>query len=309
VDPFLGESDEIRSLAAAARAALASDSPVLIEGETGSGKGVLAVWLHRHGSRARRPFIDLNCAGFSRELMDSELFGHERGAFTGAITSKPGLLEVADGGTLFLDEVGDMDGPIQAKLLKVIEERRFRRIGETGERRANVRIIAATHHDLAQLVRERRFREDLYYRIRVLSLHIPPLRQRGADLRVLVRALAHSIARDLGRPAPVISEAASRSLVERTWPGNLRELRNTLERAMLAAGERPIEPEHLGAEEAPPSRRSPDLPGGTLLDVERAHIERVLEEEQNVTRAARRLGMARSTLYQKLHALGITRRS
>ena len=309
LDPFLGKSDEIRQLEQEARAALVSESPMLIEGETGTGKGVLAAWLHRHSPRARRAFIDLNCAGFSRELMDSELFGHERGAFTGAITSKPGLLEVADGGTLFLDEIGDMDGPVQAKLLKVIEEKRFRRIGETRERHANVRIIAATHHDLALLVREGRFREDLYYRIRVLSLRIPALRTRAADLGVLVPDIASSVARDLGRMAPGFSDAALRNIAARSWPGNLRDLRNTLERAMLAAGDGPIEPEHLGLDEGAAAHRTGDLPGGTLLEVERGFIERVLEEEKNVTRAAQRLGMARSTLYQKLHRLGITRRA
>jgi transcriptional regulator with PAS, ATPase and Fis domain len=309
LDPFLGESSEIRQLEQEARAGLASESPVLIEGETGTGKGVLAAWLHRNGPRAQRPFIDLNCAGFSRELMDSELFGHERGAFTGAITSKPGLLEVADGGTLFLDEIGDTDGPIQAKLLKVIEEKRFRRIGETRERQVNVRIIAATHHDLPQLVREGRFREDLYYRIRVLSLRIPPLRARAADLGGLVQAITSSIARDLGRASSGVSDVAQRNIAGRFWPGNLRELRNTLERAMLAAGDAPIGPEHLGLEEGAPARRAGDLSGGTLIEIERAYIENVLKEEQNVTRAAQRLGMARSTLYQRLHALGITRRS
>ena len=307
LDPFLGESEEIRRLEQAARTALASESPVLIEGETGSGKGVLASWLHRHGPRARQPFIDLNCAGFSRELMDSELFGHERGSFTGAVNAKPGLLEVAEGGTLFLDEIGDMDGPIQAKLLKVIEEKRFRRIGENRERQANVRIIAATHQDLPQLVREGRFREDLYYRIRVLSLRIPPLRTRGPDLPFLVRSIMRSVASDLGRPMPPVSSAVFQSVAGRAWPGNLRELRNTLERAILAAGEGAVEPGHLGAEEraaAPAGEAS----GRTLLQMERAYIEQVLEEEKNVTRAAQRLGMARSTLYQRLHVLGIARR-
>ena len=307
LDPFLGESDEIRQLEHAARVALASESPVLIEGETGSGKGVLAAWLHRNGPRAQRPLIDLNCAGFSRELMDSELFGHERGAFTGAISAKPGLLEVADGGTLFLDEIGDMDGPIQAKILKVIEEKRFRRIGETRERQVDVRVIAATHHDLPHLVREGRFREDLFYRIRVLALRMPPLRTRRADLRALVPAIMRLVASDLMRPVPPVSNAVLRSLEDRTWPGNLRELRNTLERATLAAGAGPIEPGHLGAEERG-SAPTGEFPGPTLFEMERAYIEQVLEEEKNVTRAAQRLGMARSTLYQRLHVLGIARR-
>ena len=304
-DPFVGRSKAIRRLAEEARIALGSESPVLIEGETGSGKGVLAEWLHRQGTHRQQPFIDLNCAGCSRELLDSELFGHERGAFTGAVSSKPGLIEVAEGGTLFLDEIGDMESPIQAKLLKVIEEKRFRRIGENRERHANVRIIAATHRNLLQLVRDSSFREDLYYRIGVLSLRVPPLRRRREDLAPLVESLLHTLARDLGRPTPAISRNTSRILLDRAWPGNLRELRNTLERAILAAEAGPIEPHHLGRADAAPVRAIRN--GDTLLDVERAYIERVLVEEPHVERAARRLGMARSTLYQKLQQLGIRR--
>ncbi len=301
-DPFLGKSVAIRRLAEEAHKALVSESPVLIEGETGSGKGVLAAWIHREGPRAQSAFIDLNCAGFSRELMDSELFGHERGAFTGAITAKPGLLEVADQGTLFLDEIGDMDVPIQAKLLKIIEEKRFRRIGDTRERRADVRIIAATHHDLPQLVREGRFREDLFYRIGVLSLRIPPLRRRRADIGALAARIVESLARDLDRPLPEISRATVRELELRPWHGNLRELRNTLERALLAVESGPIEPRHLEPE------RPATTAGGTLEAMERAYIQHVLDEEQHVERAAERLGIPRSTFYQKLRALGLSPR-
>src|ERR1043166_3986695 len=301
-DPFVGRSKAPRPVAEEARIPLGSESPVLIEGETGSGKGVLAEWLHRQGTHRQQPFIDLNCAGCERELLDSELLGHERGAFTGAVSSKPGLIEVAEGGTLFLDEIGDMESPIQAKLLKVIEEKRFRRIGE---RHANVRIIAATHRNLLQLVRDSSFREDLYYRIGVLSLRVPPLRRRREDLAPLVDSFLHTLARDLGRPTPAISRNTSRILLDRAWPGNLRELRNTLERAILAAEAGPIEPHHLGRADAAPVRAIRN--GDTLLDVERAYIERVLVEEPHVERAARRLGMARSTLYQKLQQLGIRR--
>jgi DNA-binding NtrC family response regulator len=308
-DPFLGESDAIRDLRKEAEKALESESPVLIEGETGTGKGVLAEWLHHRGPRMAAPFVDLNCAGFSRELLESELFGHERGSFTGAVSSKSGLLEVAEGGTLFLDEIGDMEPSIQAKLLKVIEERRFRRIGETRERIADVRIITATHHDLSQLVREGRFREDLYYRIRVLSLHVPALRERAIDIPILSRAVIRMLARLLGRPEPVLSAEAARVLSIGPWPGNLRELRNALERAMLAAREGPIEAAHivsLTSEMAP--RPVPEESSGTLRDVERTYIERVLEQESNVERAAQRLGIPRSTLYQKLRSLGIPTR-
>ncbi len=308
LDPFVGESAAIRELREQARKALASESPVLIEGETGSGKGVLAAWLHRHGPRRREAFIDLNCAGFSRELMDSELFGHERGAFTGAITAKPGLIEVADHGTLFLDEIGDMDPPIQAKLLKVIEEKRFRRIGETRERESDVRIIAATHQNLLQLVRDGRFREDLYYRIGVLSVRVPALRRRSADVPALARRIMCSLAQDLGLPEPAITPEAEQLLVDHAWPGNLRELRNELERAILAAGPDPIEPRHLALAILPVGVRDADLDGDTLEQLERAFIQRVLDEEQHVERAANRLGIPRSTFYQKLRALGISPR-
>jgi DNA-binding NtrC family response regulator len=305
LDPFVGQSPAIRQIAEEALHALASESPILIEGETGSGKGVLAAWLHRHGPRAHKAFVDLNCAGFSRELMDSELFGHERGAFTGAVTAKPGLLEVADKGTLFLDEIGDMELPIQAKLLKVVEEKHFRRVGETRERQADVRIIAASHHDLLARVREGKFRADLYYRIHVLRMRMPALRFRSADIPALARRIITSLAQELGRPEPILTPEAESALVKHPWPGNLRELRNELERAMLAGETGPIERRHLILELSPTSGNANELGGGTLEQLERAYIERVLLEEQRVDTAAQRLGIPRSSLYQKLRALGI----
>jgi DNA-binding NtrC family response regulator len=188
-DPFLGTSAAIRSLREEAERVLTADSPVLLLGETGSGKGVLARWLHEKGPRARAPFVDLNCAALSRELLDSELFGHEKGAFTGAVAAKQGLLEVADRGTLFLDEMGDLDLQVQPKLLKVLEEKRFRRLGEVKDRRVDVRLVAATHQDLAAAVRDKRFRSDLYFRISTLILTLPPLRERTEDIPVLARHL------------------------------------------------------------------------------------------------------------------------
>lgn len=306
LDPFIGQSPAVRLVAEEALHALASESPILIEGETGSGKGVLAAWLHRHGPRVLQEFVGLNCAGFSRELMDSELFGHERGAFTGAITTKPGLIEVADKGTLFLDEVGDMDSAIQAKLLKVIEEKRFRRIGDTRERHADVRIIAATHHDLLARVREGKFRADLYYRINVLRMRTPALRFRTDDIPALARRIVTLLAQELGRPEPVLTSAAEEALVAHPWPGNLRELRNELERAMLASESGPIELHHLRLQLSPGAGHASENGGGTLEDLERAYIEKVLHEEQRVELAALRLGIPRSTLYQKLRTLGIT---
>jgi len=312
LDPFVGEGKAIRAFAAEARVALTSASPVLIEGETGSGKGVLAAWLHAHGTRAGEPFVDLNCAGFSRELMDSELFGHEKGAFTGAVTRKQGLVEVANGGTLFLDEIGDMDLSVQAKLLKVIEDQRFRRVGEVRERRADVRIVAATHHNLLRRVHEGLFREDLYFRLDVLRLRVPPLRQRRADIPALAACILARLAADLGRPQPALTAAARDALVGRPWPGNVRELRNELERALLGCGDGPIDATHLAArdQEHPDTQGpAPSEAGATLRQVERGLIQRVFEAEgHNAERTAQRLGIPRSTFYQKLRELGLAPR-
>jgi len=320
LDPLIGRSQAIRALAGQARIALGSPSPLLIEGETGSGKGVLAAWLHRHGPRAAEPFVDLNCAGFSRELMDSELFGHEKGAFTGAVSRKPGLVEVANGGTLFLDEIGDMDVAVQAKLLKVIEDQRFRRVGEVRERRADVRIIAATHHNLARRVREGLFREDLYFRLDVLRLCVPPLRHRQVDVPALAACILARMADELRRRRPALTPAAQAALATRPWPGNVRELRNELERALLACGDGPIDAVHFGPQFGVPAAAEDGgasgtahptaaEAGGTLRQVERAFIQRVFEEEgHHVERAALRLGIARSTFYHKLRIFGLSPR-
>src|SRR5215813_6392082 len=186
LDPFLGKSPAIRRLAEDARRMVAADGPLLLLGETGSGKGVLARWCHRNGPRREEAFVDLNCAALSREFLDSELFGHDRGAFTGAHAAKPGLLEIAHRGMLFLDEIGDMDLSIQPKLLKVLEDKRFRRLGDVREREVSVRLIAATHHYLHALVAAQRFRRDLYFRIGTLALRVPPLRERVEDIPILV---------------------------------------------------------------------------------------------------------------------------
>ena len=313
LDPFIGQSPEIRRLSEEALKALSSDSPILIEGETGTGKNVLAAWLHRHGSRAHEPIVDLNCAGLSRELMDSELFGHEKGAFTGAISSKPGLLEVADRGTLFLDEIGDMEPAIQAKLLKVIEEKRFRRVGENRERLTDVRIIAATNADLMRSVQEGRFRRDLFFRICVLPMRIPPLRSRPQDIPLLARQILGPLAAERGLPAVKLSEAADEALMRHAWPGNLRELRTVLERALLGGVREVIDGVDLQFDtdrgESPPPAAPWWVDGGTLQDVERAYILRVIEEVGgDKGRAAKRLQIARSTFYQKLAAMGIPTR-
>ena len=306
-DPFVGESPAIRRLEIEARRVLPSGSPILIQGETGSGKGVLARWLHENGQRCDESFVDLNCAGLSREFLESELFGHEKGAFTGAVNAKPGLLETAHGGTLFLDEIGDMDPGIQPKLLKVLEDQRFRRVGSVRDRRVDVRLIAASHHDLAALVRERRFREDLYFRISTLQLAVPPLRERRSDIPRLARRLAARIGADLVRPGIELEPGAERWLEARDWPGNIRELRNVLERAILRADGARLTEENFTEDLSSSRPRRITWTSLTLDDAERHHIEAVLEKHANsVIDAAAVLGISRSALYQKIKKYGIS---
>ncbi len=298
-DLFIGRSAAMRALARDARAAAECDAPVLIEGETGTGKGMLARWIHDASARASQSFVDVNCAGLPKDLLESELFGHERGAFTGAAVAKPGLLEAAHRGTVFLDEVGDTDLTIQPKLLKVVEEKRFRRLGDVAERRVDVRFIAATNKSLSVLVDEGRFREDLYYRINTLVLRLPPLRHRKDDIPQLTAQLLQQLARDIRRPALHLDADAEAALVAHAWPGNVRELRNVLERAMLLATPPAIRRGdlRLGAANGRPTQ----VDGDTLEEVEWQHIQRVLQEEGgSVSRAAQRLRIPRSTLYQKL---------
>jgi len=310
IDPFVGESRAIRELEERARRVLPGDRPVLLQGETGTGKGVLASWLHRHGPRADEVFVDLNCAGLSRELLETELFGHEKGAFTGAIMAKPGLFESADGGTLFLDEIGDVDVQVQPKLLKVLEEGRFRRLGEVRDRTARVWLIAATHQNLADLVLQKKFREDLFYRISTIPLRLPSLRERVEDIPALAEQFLSRIAADLGRRAPKLSAGALRRLQAHAWPGNIRELRNVLERAVLLTSTEVLDGDAMGLE--PPGQRVPVEANGltTIREAERILIERMLGEERgNIERAATRLGISRSSLYQRIqrHRISVSR--
>ena len=293
-DPFAGGSAAIHRLHEQARRVAESEGPVLVLGETGSGKGVLMRWIHARSSRASERFVDLNCAGLSRELLENELFGHERGAFTGAQAAKPGLLEIADKGTLFLDEIGDVDPSVQPRLLKVLEEKRFRRLGDVKDRTVDVRMVAATHHDLESAVRAKRFREDLYYRISVLHLRVPPLRERPEDIP--------GLARHLLAPGVELSADALQALRDYAWPGNVRELRNILERAQVLAGKLLLTAADLQLG-GPATMTDEAL---TLDQVERRHIERVLlREKGSVKSAARSLGIARSSLYRRLQRHGL----
>ena len=301
-DPFVGGSPAMAALREQAQRAAQVASPLLLLGETGSGKGVLARWIHDHSPRRDEAFVDLNCAGLGREFLESELFGHEKGAFTGASQAKPGLFELADRGTVFLDEIGNMDPAVQPAVLKAVEERRFRRLGGIHERVSEMRLLAASHPDLEARIRSERFRADLYFRISSLVLRIPPLRERTEDIPALVRAMLPRIAADMGRPHCVLDEAALRRLQAHPWPGNLRELRNVLERSLLMAPAERIGAADLGlASDAALPERAVDTEDLSLEATERRHVLRVLERmDGDVTRAALALRIGRTTLYQKL---------
>jgi len=301
IDPFIGTSSAIGALAAHARKILNSESPILILGETGTGKGVLARWIHENSPRADEAFVDLNCAGLTRELLETELFGHEKGAFTSATASKQGLFEVAHRGTIFLDEVGDVDLQIQPKLLKVLEEKRFRRVGDVRDRQVDVRLIAATHQDIGQFVREKKFRDDLYFRISTIPLSFPPLRERSEDIPTMAQYLLNKLATDLGRGEIILDESCIKALQAYSWPGNVRELRNVIERAVLLSDHKTISLKDLNFD-GHTTVGAPFLDSRlTLIELEKQHIERVLQEERgHVEKAARRLGIPRSSLYQKL---------
>ena len=307
VNPFLGSSTAISRLEETASKIARGHSPVLIQGETGTGKGVLANWFHENGPRAEEPFIDLNCAGLSQEFLESELFGYEKGAYTGAVNAKPGLLEVGHRGTVFLDEIGDVEGNVQPKLLKVVEEKRFRRMGDVRDRFVDVRLIAATHQDLRQLIETKKFRSDLYFRISTVPVAIPALRERPEDIPTIVENLLHRICVEMARPVAELSSKSMQRLATYYWPGNIRELRNVLERALLLSEKPVLEPEDFAFETRTAHRDHSYNSNWSLEELERFHIERVFhEEQQNVEKTAKRLRIAKSTLYQKLKALKIS---
>ncbi len=301
-NPFLGESRAIAELRELAHAVLPSQAPVLIQGETGTGKGILARWLHEHGARKDEPFVDLNCAGLSHELVSSELFGHLRGAFTGAVANKVGLIEAANRGTLFLDEIGELDPLVQPKLLKVLEERTFRRVGDVTARACDVRLISATHRSLAALAKSERFREDLRFRINTLTLDLPPLRERPED----IPHIARSVLDGLGAHATDITEDALELMRRYPWPGNIREMRNVLERAILFRRGSTLDRSALRFDRNLEPDPQPSGEPCTLDEAERAHIAATLSRfGGRVDEAARVLAVSRSTLYAKLKRHGI----
>ncbi len=309
-DPFLGASAAIRSLENAVGRLLNCNRTILIEGETGTGKGVLASWMHENGPRANEPFVDMNCAGLNRELLESELFGHEKGAFTGAVTAKLGMMEVAHRGTMFLDEIGDMDPCIQPKLLKVLEEKQIRRVGDVRNRVIDVQLIAATHRNLAALVAEGKFRSDLYFRINTIQLKIPPLRERVEDIPVLADWFLEHLKTDLYRDSLNLADGVMQSLQSYSWPGNIRELRNVLERAALLSDDGVIRVSDLSFQLIASPSTQPAVEFGsdlTLEELERRHIALVFQRENGkVDKAADKLGIPRSTLYSKIKQYNIT---
>lgn len=285
-------------------------APIFITGETGTGKGWLAKLIHSVSPRRDAPFVAINCAGLNATFLDSELFGHEKGAYTDAKAAKQGLFEIADGGTLFLDEVGDLALELQPKLLTALETKRFRRLGGIRELEVNVRVIAATHNELQKSIADGKFREDLYYRLAVLPINLPSLRERGADdIAAMAIRLLGELHDAMRRGPTSISADALRAIVHYSWPGNVRELRNALERAILLAGSA----SELGAQHLPPdllpSRSLPEESLGddmSLAAVERRQVLKVLAHVSgNRARAARALGITRATLYKRLREYGI----
>jgi two-component system response regulator AtoC len=280
-----------------------TNSTVLLLGESGTGKELVAEAIHQRSPRAGGPFVPVNCAAISETLMESEIFGHEKGAFTGATAARRGRLELADGGTLFLDEIGELKSELQAKLLRVLQDGRFERVGGTRTIEADVRWIAATNRDLSAMVAGGEFREDLYHRLAVFPIHLPPLRDRRQDVLPLAETLLARISAQLGRPPLRLDDGARDRILQAAWPGNVRELANALERAAILADGDVLRGQDLQVLTAVPRTRS----ASTLEEIEREAIRRALEEVSgNRRRAAERLGMGERTLYDKIKRYGIS---
>ncbi|MDD5296150.1 MAG: sigma-54 dependent transcriptional regulator [Rhodocyclaceae bacterium] len=308
LEGLIGDSPAFRELVAITQKIAASKVPVLIHGESGSGKERVARAIHCQSPRAGGPWVTLNCSALPEGLMESEMFGHEKGAFTDAKQQKRGLLELADGGTLFLDEIGDLSLTLQPKLLRVLETHSFRRLGGSREIEVDVRFVAATHRDLPEMVKAGRFREDLYYRLNVGAIQVPPLRARREDIVALARHFLREAALAIGSPLPLLPAEVEQQLSTYAWPGNVRELRNVLERAVILSEDGRLSTRLLPPEMAGTSSPVAVAPGGgpvaTLAEVEAAHIRTVLAHcKGNKTRAAELLGIARLTLRNKLKEL------
>jgi DNA-binding NtrC family response regulator len=304
---LVSKSPAMQSLFELARTAARSNSTILVLGESGSGKEVLARAIHQESPRAEGPFMAVSCAALTESLLESELFGHEKGAFTGAVARRKGKFEAAQGGTLFLDEVGDITPKLQLDLLRVLEERRVHRLGGNDAIDIDVRIVAATNRDLRKAVQEGKFREDLFYRLNVIPVLIPPLRQRREDIPLLVEAFVERLAYEMKKRLDGVSAEAMNALMAHDWPGNVRELRNVLERGAVVATGHVIQLPDLGMPERPGAAARP----GTLAsleEVERRHVTAVLANTGfNVSQSARILGIDRVTLYNKIKKWGLSR--
>ncbi len=297
---LISKSPGMQAVFDLARTAARSSSTILILGESGTGKEVLARAVHAESPRGQGPFVAVSCAALTETLLESELFGHEKGAFTGAVGRRKGKFEMAQGGTLFLDEIGDISPKLQLDLLRVLEDRRFFRVGGSEPVDVDVRIIAATNKDLQKAVADGAFREDLYYRLNVIPVHLPPLRERIVDIPLLVEHFLEHLGAEMNRRVDEVSSEAMSALMAHSWPGNVRELRNVLERAMVVASGRVIQVADLGLR-----RASPDAAGvgplASLEHVEKHHIALVLADcGGNISQAARTLGIDRATLYNKM---------
>ena len=308
-DSVLGDSKALKDAVSLAQKVSGTDVPVLLTGETGTGKEVFAQAIHYNSKRAKQNFVAVNCSSFSKELLESEMFGHKAGSFTGALKDKKGLFEEADNGTIFLDEIGEMAFELQAKLLRILETGEYIKIGDTKPTRVNVRVVAATNRNLPEEITAGRFREDLFYRLSVFQIHLPPLRERAGDVRILAKAFVKDFYVRLARPVTEITPAFLEALEQQPWKGNIRELRNVIERSLIVC-----ESERLDVADLPLDiqnthyeQSDETTPGSFELSaMERRHIARVLEYTKgNKTEAARLLKIGLTTLYRKIEEYGI----
>ena len=308
-DSVLGDSKALKDAVSLARKVSGTDVPVLLTGETGTGKEVFAQAIHYNSKRAKQNFVAVNCSSFSKELLESEMFGHKAGSFTGALKDEKGLFEEADNGTIFLDEIGEMAFELQAKLLRILETGEYIKIGDTKPTRVNVRVVAATNRNLPEEITAGRFREDLFYRLSVFQIHLPPLRERAGDVRILAKAFVKDFSVRLARPVTEITPAFLEALEQQPWKGNIRELRNVIERSLIVC-----ESERLDVADLPLDiqnthyeQSDETTPGSFELSaMERRHIARVLEYTKgNKTEAARLLKIGLTTLYRKIEEYGI----
>lgn len=308
-DSVLGDSKALKDAVSLARKVSGTDVPVLLTGETGTGKEVFAQAIHYNSKRAKQNFVAVNCSSFSKELLESEMFGHKAGSFTGALKDKKGLFEEADNGTIFLDEIGEMAFELQAKLLRILETGEYIKIGDTKPTRVNVRVVAATNRNLPEEITAGRFREDLFYRLSVFQIHLPPLRERAGDVRILAKAFVKDFSVRLARPVTEITPAFLEALEQQPWKGNIRELRNVIERSLIVC-----ESERLDVADLPLDiqnthyeQSDETTPGSFELSaMERCHIARVLEYTKgNKTEAARLLKIGLTTLYRKIEEYGV----